>query len=59
VQAANDFVIFGSVAVASFSSGHLLNTGGWATVNWLVLPAVAVAVGLVAWQMATKRLAPA
>ena len=59
VQAANDFVIFGSVAVASFSSGHLLNTGGWASVNWLVLPAVAVAVGLVAWQMTTKRLAPA
>lgn len=59
VQAANDFVIFGSVAVASFSSGHLLNTGGWATVNWLVLPAVAVAVGLVAWQMNTRRRAPA
>src|SRR3712207_9426338 len=37
VQAANDFLIFGSVALASFSSGKLLNAGGWESVNWLVL----------------------
>lgn len=59
VQAANDFVVFGAVAVASLSSGHLLNTGGWETVNWLVLPAVAVALALVLWQMAGRRTAPA
>lgn len=59
VQAANDFLVFGSVAVASFASGGLLNTGGWAMVNWLVLPAVAAVVALVAWQMTKKQVAPA
>lgn len=59
VQAANDFLIFGSVAVASFSSGQLLDTGGWALVNWLVLPAVAVALVLIAWQTTKQQVAPA
>lgn len=59
VQAANDFVVFGSVAAASLSSGHLLNTGGWDTVNWLVLPAVAVALALLMWQMTARDTAPA
>jgi predicted MFS family arabinose efflux permease len=49
VQAANDFLVFGAVAVASFSSGHLLNAGGWETVTWLVFPPVAIALGLLAW----------
>jgi MFS family permease len=59
VQAANDFLIFGSVAVASFSSGKLLNAGGWDSVNWLVFPPVAVALVLLAWQQRTKAAAPA
>lgn len=50
VQGANDFLIFGSVAVASFSSGRLLSAGGWEVVNWLVFPPVALALILVAWQ---------
>lgn len=55
VQAANDFLVFGSVAIASFSAGGLLNTGGWNSVNWLVFPPVAVALVLVAWQATQKR----
>lgn len=55
VQAANDFMIFGSVAAASFSSGKLLNAGGWELVNWIVFPAVAFAMALVALQAWTKR----
>ncbi|GAU80374.1 MFS transporter [Bosea sp. BIWAKO-01] len=55
VQAANDFLVFGSVAIASFSAGGLLNTGGWESVNWLVFPPVAVALVLVAWQATQKR----
>ncbi len=50
VQAANDFLVFGSVAVASFSSGQLLNAGGWEAVNWLVFPPVAVVLALLLWQ---------
>lgn len=57
VQAANDFLVFGSVAIASFSSGGLLSAGGWDSVNWLVFPPVAIALALVAWQAMGKRAA--
>lgn len=59
VQAANDFLVFGSVALASFSSGGLLSTGGWDSVNWLVFPPVAIALALVAWQAMGSRAAAA
>jgi MFS family permease len=54
VQAANDFLVFGSVAVASFSSGKLLHVGGWETVNWLVFPPVALALVLLLLQVRSK-----
>lgn len=50
VQGANDFLVFGAVAAASFASGKLLNAGGWEGVNWLVFPPVLVALALLAWQ---------
>ncbi len=59
VQAANDFLIFGSVALASFSSGKLLSAGGWESVNWLVFPPVVIALVLLAWQQKTKVAVPA
>ncbi|HZW48476.1 MAG TPA: MFS transporter [Microvirga sp.] len=59
VQAANDFLVFGSVAVASFSSGGLLNAGGWETVNWMVFPPVLVALLLLAWQQRARVAVPA
>lgn len=59
VQAANDFLVFGSVAIASFSAGGLLSAGGWESVNWLVFPPVAVALALVAWQGLHRRALPA
>lgn len=49
VQAANDFMVFGTVALASFSSGGLLALGGWQVVNWLVFPFVALALLLLAF----------
>jgi MFS family permease len=49
VQGANDFLIFGSVAIASFSSGSLLSLAGWATINWLVFPIVAVILVALLW----------
>jgi MFS family permease len=54
-QAANDFLVFGSVAVASFSSGQILSVGGWESVNWLVFPPILVVLGLIAWQ-AQRRI---
>lgn len=59
VQAANDFLVFGSTAIASFSSGTLLNSGGWDSVNWLVFPPVAIALVLLAWQQRSKAALPA
>jgi MFS family permease len=42
VQALNDFLVFGTVAVASFGSGELLHTAGWNGINYGMLPLVAV-----------------
>ncbi|BBE71536.1 MFS transporter [Oharaeibacter diazotrophicus] len=42
VQAANEFLLFGLVALASFGSGKLLASGGWDAVNLIVFPIVAV-----------------
>ena len=49
VQAFNDFLIFGSMAVSSFSSGQLLARFGWVTVNEVIFPAVFIAGALLAW----------
>ena len=57
VQAVNDFLVFGAVAVASFSSGQLLSSGGWDKVNALVFPPVVLVLGLILWQ--SRRPAPA
>ena len=49
VQALNDFLVFGTVAVASFSSGRLLNTAGWAVINTLIFPLVGAVLILLFW----------
>jgi MFS family permease len=59
VQAANDFLVFGSVAVASFSSGQLLNLAGWEAINWLVFPPIALVLILVLWQARQSAPRPA
>jgi MFS family permease len=59
VQAANDFLVFCSVALASFSSGKLLTVGGWELVNWVVFPATAAALVMVALQARGRMAAGA
>ncbi|MFY8038334.1 MAG: MFS transporter [Bosea sp. (in: a-proteobacteria)] len=54
VQAANDFLVFGAVAMASLSSGKLLHIGGWDIVNWVVFPAVGVALLMVVIQARSR-----
>ena len=49
VQGLNDFLVFGLVAFASFSSGALLNTFGWSAVQVAVVPSVLVALAAIAW----------
>ena len=43
VQAFNDFLIFGLMAISSFISGGLLAKAGWDGVNMVVFPPVAIA----------------
>jgi predicted MFS family arabinose efflux permease len=57
VQALNDFTIFGTSTVASFSSGALLAGFGWATVQLTVMPFVALAAAVILWMHWTKAQA--
>jgi len=59
VQAFNDFIVFGLVAIGSFSSGQLLASHGWSMVNIVVFPAVALALAALAVASFTQRRAPA
>jgi len=52
VQGANDFMVFGTVACASFSAGSLLHSSGWETINWIVLPAAALVLVPLVWRAA-------
>ena len=49
VQAFNDFLIFGSMAVSSFSSGQLLEYFGWQAINEVVFPTIFVAGAMLLW----------
>jgi MFS family permease len=49
VQAFNDFMVFGTSMLASFSSGVLLAGFGWQMVQYAVVPAVAASAGAVLW----------
>lgn len=54
VQALNDFLVFGTVAVASFGSGQLLHSVGWSGINLGMQPLVVLALALMAWQSRKK-----
>ena len=49
VQAFNDFLIFGSMALSSFSSGQLLDKFGWTAINEVIFPTIFVAGALLLW----------
>jgi MFS family permease len=55
VQAFNDFLIFGSMAIGSFVSGSMLAHFGWYLVNVVMFPVVAVAGVMLAWQVLRER----
>lgn len=54
-QAANDFLVFTTVALASFMSGALHSGFGWTAVNLGVAPPVAAALAATLWLMARRR----
>src|SRR5512143_2389755 len=49
VQAFNDFLIFGSMALSSFSSGQLLDKFGWTAINEVIFPTIFVVGALLVW----------
>lgn len=48
-QGANDFILFSSVAFASLMSGNVLTGSGWATINMIVFPVVALCLAALTW----------
>jgi predicted MFS family arabinose efflux permease len=56
VQAFNDFVVFGVMALGSFSSGELLALYGWASVNWVVFPPVVLALAMLTLAARARRM---
>ncbi len=55
VQAANDFVIFGTVTAATYVSGPLLAAVGWGGLNLIVAPFVVLTAAATLWLMAQRK----
>lgn len=55
VQAINDFLVFGTVAVASFGSGQMLEAAGWDAINGWMQPLVIVVLAMLGWQAWRER----
>lgn len=58
VQALNDLLVFGTVAVTAFGAGALHHTLGWAPLNYLAGPVIVLAAVATIW-LAFWRPAPA
>jgi predicted MFS family arabinose efflux permease len=58
-QAANDFIVFGTVACTAFLSGYVHARFGWSVLNLTLIPPLMAALALLAWQKArgTNRVA--
>lgn len=55
VQGMNDFLVFGLNAVASFSSGVILNVVGWNAVNVIAFPAIALCLAALVWLAGAEK----
>lgn len=58
-QGLNEIIIFGVQALSSFSSGVLVNTAGWHTLNYVSLPLLALAGSAALWLLVRRRVAVA
>jgi len=56
VQSLNDFIVFGTMAVGSFSSGGVLARYGWDVILWISFLPVLVAAGVLAWTAAAREV---
>jgi MFS family permease len=55
VQAFNDFLVFGTMALGSFASGQLLAHYGWSAVNIVVFPPVLLGLAVLALASFARR----
>src|SRR3954466_13364744 len=55
VQAFNDFLVFGTMALGSFSSGQLLAHYGWSAVNMVVFPPVLLGLAVLSFASFARR----
>jgi predicted MFS family arabinose efflux permease len=56
-QGLNDFIVFATMGVSSLSSGALVTTAGWETMNRAALPVLAVIATAALWLMWMRRVA--
>jgi MFS family permease len=54
-QGANDFIVFATMGISSFSSGALVSMAGWERMNAAALPVLAVVAGAVGWLAWLRR----
>lgn len=54
-QGANDFLVFASISVATFSSGALQNSFGWAAVNGVMVVPLFIAFAAILWLSSQQR----
>ena len=59
VQGVNDFLVFGTVALASVSSGAILHFFSWNAVQWAAFPFIAVSGAATLWLLVRRRAARA
>jgi len=59
VQATNEFLTFGVVALASFSSGGVFGLAGWSAISYTVMPLLLTAASATLWYALVSRPAPA
>ncbi len=55
VQGLNDFMVFSTVTVSSFSAGAIFHHFGWLAVNISVLPLIGIVIVLLFWLMRQNR----
>jgi MFS family permease len=58
-QAANDLLVFVTMAISSMASGVLLNKSGWHAVNYGSIPFLVLAAAATLWLMWRRRAVPA
>jgi MFS family permease len=57
VQGLNEILVFGVQALASLSSGVLVNTAGWTRLNYFAIPLLVLAASSALWLLMRRRAA--